>query len=391
MTRNDVSHFPLIAGDGGGGSIIDVTDGADRLDALKDADGGAFQSTLGRALSRFRADGVDAPALHSIEQMGQRMDSMLAELREDKALRADAADPNAGLLLREELVHVYEEVLREPGTPTNAMRLFPQDRGVAPGANTHRVKRLYKSGRAVVFRGVGQNIPIVGMSQKTMDFPVRHYVTSFLWTLWEEASAGFANFALVRELLETARDVINEFLNLMSWFGSEEDGVYGVFNYPWLPEALAFEDFGPGFSASTLDILAELHRMADYVADQTKSTVRVDRMVTSGRIRRWLFNTPMSVDNSKSIGAMFLEAQSNITAVEEAWECQGVGPAGSDAMLFYRADRRGIQNVMVQGFTTLPAERRGFSNRVYAYASHGGVVLRDPISCVLFWLTYLSA
>ena len=79
-------------------------------------------------------------------------------------------------------------------------------------------------------------IPRVGWSQQEETFPVKYYVTSFLTNMFDSMSLDMVNISDVAEKLRIARDIINEFANMMTWYGSDAHQLYGVLNYPWLPK-----------------------------------------------------------------------------------------------------------------------------------------------------------
>lgn len=357
------------------GSVIDIDTGKSATFS------GPFSSTMGRALAQFRADGVKAPSLYYLQELGTRVDSLVAEISKGRGDAVGGIGPNQGFHLKTELEHIYREVLRETPTPNNALTMIPIDRSVPPGATGHRVQRFYSAGEAAVYRA-GVEIPRVNLARQTELFPVRHYVTSFVINLFERLSAGFANSNMIAELFRTARDVINEFLNLATWFGLENEGIYGVLSYPWLPKALSPITWD---GATPLAELAELNRLVNYPRITHKATVAPDTVITSPRLRSHLHQTPMSADNSKTIAEVFLANQPLISAIDEAWELQDTGPSDTDAILIWKKDRRGFQNVIPQGFAALPAQTVGFDDTTFAYMSHGGVILRDPIGALLAW------
>lgn len=344
------------------------------------------ESRLFNALSRIRAkygDRIDAIDRYRM----QRHSEIVVE-----DTRNDAADPKQGLFFARQLEHIYAEVLQEPRPMLNAMRLFGIDTTVPPGAKYHTIRRVYADGEAAVYSGRGQNIPRVGMSKKEETFPVRHYVTSFVLDIFEMASGMFANISLATELLRIARDVIEEFINWQTWYGDTENGLYGVLNYPWIRKKVIATPFNE--TSDPDEILRELHRFVNFPSDSQRQAFKPNVLVLSGRVLNYLSQTPRSDTSDTTILEHFLKNSKTIERVEEANELQnddsepipGV-PPGLDAMLAYRDDRRGIQNVMPQTFTTLPTQEMGFEQVTFAYASHGGVIMRDVGNNIIGYVT----
>lgn len=323
-------------------------------------------------------------------EMAARVDSALKRAHEiasgrGEQVRFDAFSASAGLHMARQLEHIYSEVLREPFPVQNAMTLFPMDTSVPPGAKTHTVRRVYQDGEVAVYRGGTTPIPRVGVSQQERTFPIRHYVTSFVYSLFEQLSSAFANTGLVAELLRTARDLMQEFLNQKTWYGDEVNGIYGVLNYPWLSKKVVATPFDG--SADPDDVIAELNALVNYPKRVSKATLKPDTLVTSIRVRDYLMNTRMGTVSDTTIGEYWLRTNSQgIKSIEEAWELEGVGPGGTDGMLAYRKDRLGVVNVVPQSFTTLPVQSLGFEDTTFAYMSHGGILMRDVGNNILGWI-----
>lgn len=339
-----------------------------------------FRAALSGFLGAAERAGINIHKHRQAVNAG-RIDSMLAQ-----GGRRDSFSPDAGLHMSRQLEHVYTEILREEYPKQNAFELFPVDSSVPPGARTHTVRRLYQDGEASVYRA-GQPVPMVEVSQQEEQFPVRHLVNGFVLSIFEMASSGFAGTNEAAELLKTARDVIMEYANLLFWHGSTTHKVYGVTNYPWLPKrvmAIAIND-----DSAADDILASLNDLANFPTNNTKGVLAPDTIATSPRIINYLFTRLRSAvaTSDTTIGEQFLRNQKRIKGIEEAHELQGAGPGGSDGILCYRRDRRGINIVIPQGFTTLPVQSLGFDEITHGYMSIGGAIMRDVGNNILGWAT----
>lgn len=370
--------------------------------AVLDAKSGAplgkssILSVISMAVAQY-GERIDSVAKHRIQANARKLDSLVAQMqvrmdsstRETvndglKRKRNDAFDAAGALFMSRQLEHRYADVLREEFPAQNAFTLFPTDQSVPPGARTHTVTRLYQDGEAAVYRG-GQEIPRVGISQQEEQFPVRHYVTSFEYDIFSMMSANFANFALAAELLRTARDIINEFANLKTWYGDDVNGIKGVLNYPWLNKKLVATPFTD--ASATDSIMGELRDLANYPTSVSKAVYSPNRCVTSPRIKDYILGRARSTNSDKTIGEYFTSTNAYIKQIDAAWELQGVGPGGTDGILMYRDDRLGIANVIVQPFTTLPVEQEDYRFVTNCYMSHGGVIMRNSLNNILGWVT----
>lgn len=342
------------------------------------------QARLAAHARRF--DSIVSDLRTANPEAARRVDSAWQTARAGRRDAAGGASATAGFHFARQLEHVYADVLREDFPVPNAFELFPVDSTVPVGARTHTVRRIYSEGDAAVYRGGQTPIPRVTLSQKEEQFPVRHYVTSFVYSLFEQLSSAFANTALVAELLRVARDVLMEFANQKTWYGDKEHGIKGVLDYKWLPKKIVATPFDG--TAAPDDVIAALNALGNFPAERSKSTMRPTTFATSTRVKNYLMNTPRSSTTDTTIGEFWLKTNTlGIKEIQDAWELQGVGPGGTDGALFYRRDRRGIANVIVQQFTTLPVQSLGFEDTTFAYLSHGGVVMRDVGNNILGWVT----
>lgn len=374
--------------------------------ALAVGDAASFSTRFENHLTQVITSnpGKNPIAQARLDAHAKRFDSLYVQIRQsspDAARRIDSAwmeakrrdsasNPSAGFHLARQLEHIYADVLREEFPVQNAFELFPIDNSVPVGARTHTVRRLYSHGSAAVYRGGQTPVPRVTLSQQEEQFPVRHYVTSFVYSLFEQLSSAFANSNMVAELLREARDILLEFANQKSWYGDANNGIYGVLNYPWLPKKIVATPFDG--TATPDDVIAALNALGNFPQQNSRSTMRPDTLVMSTRIKNYLFDTPRSSGSDLSIGAWWIANNAlGIKQILDAWELQAVGPGGTDAILFYRRDRRGITNVIVQNVTTLPVQTLGFEDTTFGYMSHGGIVMRDVGNNILGWVTPAAA
>lgn len=353
-----------------------------------------FDARLDGILADLRRRGRTL-GVHRRAENAARFDSLLRKLH-DEGYRFDSLahrmdSGQNGLHLARDLDHRYAEVLREAYPRKNGFLLFPVDSSVPVGARTHTVSRLYSTGSAKVYRA-GESIPRVGVSQAEEQFPIRHYVTSFGYSLFDALSAGFANFPLAAELLRTARDVMEEFANRMIWYGSTSDGIYGVLSYPWLDKAVdGVANFYEDGAVSADDLIDRLNYWLDWSKNNSSATFSPNAVAMSPRVRNFLAGKRRANTDTSAL-KWWLDNKASgygISTVSEAWELQSPTGAPSslyDGILFYRNDRQGIANVVPAGFTTLPVQENGFDSTTYAYMSHGGVIMRNVGNNLLVWV-----
>lgn len=382
-----------------GSSVLPI--GAHAIDAAQFE--GALLRTLGGApgsYARFAAGRARANAL-KLDSLAKefrggltpedlpRFDSAMATLKRtmrSDSDRADAFTASSGFFMARQLEHIYAEVLKEPTAPNSALEIFPMNTTSVPlGAKTHTVRRMYGEGEVAVYRGGNAGIPRVGLTQQEESFPVRYYVTAFGYSIFDQFSADFANVAMLQDHMTVARDAILEFINWKTWYGDTSNGIYGIVNYPYLAKKVIATAFDG--SASADDVLEELNRLANWPQEQSKGRLKPNAVVTSDRVRNYLMTTPRASGSDETIGSYFLKTNTlGIKQILAAWELAGAGPSSTDGILFFRADARGIDNVVPALFTALPVQADGYDQLTYCFAAHGGVVMRDAGANIMGWV-----
>ena len=217
----------------------------------------------------------------------------------------DAADHNAGLFLAQELTSRAARALEQPRKKLSGLEIFPVNTEVKPGAINHTISRVEERGKATVFRGAGQRpISRVTLAQKESIFPVRHFVDAFDFSLFEQNSANFANFAMFDRGVSAARRAIDEVENEFIWSGSALDGLYGVLNYPHLDKVA----IATSFSASAdVDVMcSEVLKLIQYAENNSGMVFQSDSVAISHKLWNFLDRTRIkdSTGNGSSMTAL---------------------------------------------------------------------------------------
>lgn len=352
------------------------SDGEDKLHRL------ALARANSAEVMRLDASGVnpaDRPlARYDAAVKGLNAASAAASVAEFNALAGSRLDADGlGIAFANDLAHVYSEVLREE-RPVNTARSFPLDTSVPAAAQEHIVRRLSSTGSAGFHRAGNENEHDVSHKQVEQRFPVRTIKTGFSWDMFDEQAASFANFQLVRESARTAREAIDDFLNGVIWNGSEEDGVYGILTYPWLPKKVSTLAF-TGVPADSRTHLAELNAWTNYAPFASKGRMSPTHVRMTPRFKAYLSETIMGTSSQIAGGSLlqaYLNAHPEIT-IETSWELENAGGDGVDGVFFYRKERNSICVVIPQDVTNMPIERKGFTSSQTMYMRYGGVVMRN--------------
>lgn len=373
--------------------------------ALVEWSGGNIQPRLSLAAEQSRMDGRAAPGLLTIQSLHlmalaagtsnpaaqSRIDSIYGSRDTPiyapgdwrgacDSMRADAGSPStsSGLLFARDLEYIYSRVSEEKVAGLNALALFGIDSTVPVGATSHTVRRFGDAGEASFYKA-GQGVPTVSLAAVEESFGVAHLVAGLEIDFFEALSHGFAGLREYERKLRAVRKVIDRMLNRIAWYGSKEFGLYGILNYPHVVKRLFAETIDAPTTAAEFDaMLAAFNAIANRAAEAHKETAAPNRMVTSPRIMRFMAQTHHPQYNT-SLMDQFLRDQALINRVESAWELQAAGPSSTDVILLFDdrdPDSRPTLEV-VQPFATLPIQNDGFSQKQVAYATTGGMVIRD--------------
>jgi len=350
-----------------------VDGGSDTAELWNDADKSTLDSTGTDARRyRYRQNATALDRFAAKPKTSLNIDG--ASLTNDGAPVSSKAK-----FLARELEHVYNEVIEEEYAPNNALEYFPTERVVPPGAETHRVEKEEYQGEVKV-RGEGRkdDLPDGGdYSKVSTQFNILTYVSSIQLDFFEQQAGDFVGENIRAKMERAVRQAFGDFLNEKTLFGSDRHGLYGAWNYPWLPETqipLTLEQ-----STNPEAILYEFNRIPRKINSQTKQRFSPTALLTSPRVRDYLSETYRSGTTDESLLEAFLSKNSYIDSVEVAHECREEGPNGEDIMFFFRpGDSMSVVNVIPQGVEMLPMQERSFNMFVPMYMKHGGVIQRKP-------------
>lgn len=337
--------------------------------------------------SAFRRAQAKAIAQHGENTLAPRkfyqdhMDARLKQVAQDPALKGLRLDD--GFHQARQLEFIKPTVLEEKYAIPTAMSLFPVDSSVPVGARTFTVRRASEYGEAAIYRG-GAPIPQVNLGMVEETFQVKHLVIGYRLDLFESQSSSFAGTDVRGRKLRAMRNIMLRRYNDLAWFGNEASAIKGVLNYPYLPKAASAYAYNG--SAAADDVLADLHRWANWATDNSDDVFAPDTLAVSPRVYNYLMTKVRSATTDTTIGKMFLESSPNIVNIVSAPELRGISGASTDGMLFYKNDIESINHVLVQPFTVLPVETNNFEESVVAYMSFGGVTMPDAGNNLLVYV-----
>ena len=289
----------------------------------------------------------------------------------------------------QELEFLYAQILDEVTPPNNAMVAFDADRSVPFGARTFRIRRRQSAGQAALYKGQGvASIPTVNSGIVDESASVHYLVTSVNVSIFDIAAGDFAGRSRLQEDLRSARLIMDQTYNKLTWEGADGVLLPGIFNHPYLAK---LEPATPFTSASSADdILAALNAIVNYPAEASGGAFMPTNVAMGIKLKNFLVNTRVGSADSKSIWTYWMENNTiglTPAKVVTARELDASGPGGTTGLIAYRKDQMGLRHVLVRDFTPLPLQAAGFEQTVYCMMALGGVRMEDAGCNVLAWVT----
>lgn len=336
-----------------------------------------LDSLSGPNLAKTRVSAEGVSVLFNTENHSRERAERVMAINE---ARLDSLAPNKGFHLARELEYAYQAVIEQKRPELKGLSLIPTDSEVPAGAMSYKITSEDMTGSARYHRGEGYTIPRAGVTRDEELRPVRHIITGFELDMFELQASNFAGTNIRAKFQRAARRAMDEFLNEKVWLGSDEDDVYGILTYPFVPKTSSSVTISDATAAE--DILAELIRLAQLQFINSKEVFSPDTLALPTRQYEYIKSTQINTAGpTQTILEAFLRDNGHVNEVQSIPFLRSQGAGGTDVALFFkRNDAMAAANVIPTQFTMLPAETNGFSIFVPCYMSHGGVRMWYPLN-----------
>lgn len=309
-----------------------------------------------------------------------RLDSVVnvlqtLDVRHDSGRRWDAGE--SAFLVRE-LEHVISTVYETVYQEYRARRFIPVDNSVPSGASSYVYKVWDHFGMAKILHSYADDLPLVGRLAKEFPAPIRGIGNGFAWSIQDIRAALFARRNLNNELLLVARRTAEARVDAIAAFGDAAFGLAGFLNHPNV--TLTPPVTGNWATATPLQILQDMNTLATAVSTLSKRTYTADTMLLDETSWDIVTQTPMSVDNTKTIIKTFLENSTNVRNID-VWpslnlaDAAGTGPRA----VAYARTPEVASLVIPQEFETFPPQAKNLSFFVPCHLRCGGISMKYPI------------
>ncbi len=266
-----------------------------------------------------------------------------------------------------------------------ARSLFPVSSEAGPGAETIKYEQFDMVGMAKVITSYADDLPRADVKGKEFISVVRSLGASYGYSVQEIRAAKFAGKPLEQRRANAAKRAILQKENSVALMGSSEHGILGFLNHPNISSTTVAAD-GTGstttFATKTpAQILRDLHKLANFVVENTKSVEQADTMLLPVAQFNYIFATPWSTTgDGKTIGKLFLEQSPYIKNIDWLNELKGIGAGSTDRMMVYKKDADHITLEIPQDFEQFEPENRSLEFVVPCHSRVGGVLIYYPLS-----------
>ncbi len=341
------------------------------------------ESTLDLAYAQFGLRHQDSAAGRLDAAPAEYTERYLLNAAADKGVltRKDAESRIDSFFLQRELTAIGREVETQYERP-KLLEAVPVDTTVAPGAKFFTASRISEFGEPAVWID-GMKVPQVELAREEEVKQVIHLIIGASFSLTDMMAAQFSGKPLESLKVRAMQRSIQIKLNRMVAFGHAPTNTYGLLTHPYIPKLTSAVDFDGSESVQTE--VNEISRMIHYAKANNKDAFESLDALVSARVHdRWA-NTQLT---GTGLTLLQFVKQNNpqIRRWVPCWEFQGVGPSGTDALMFTRLEEDSISYVQPQGFTLIPGAADGLSQKMYGLASYGGVQAHMAANSNIHWV-----
>lgn len=259
-----------------------------------------------------------------------------------------------------------------------------------PGAQEIVYKTYDKRGKAKLITGNSSDIPRVDVDGKENRIPVREIADSFGYTDREIKAAQMGMVPLEQMRASAARQVIEQEMNYLSWFGKAAAGLKGFFS-SGLIDTSAAADIGGGVtvwsSKSAAQILADVNTAFSAVFEGTNGVERANRLGLP--LAQWNLITTTNVGTGTDTtiaqyiikNSPFLTSMDQIMAIPELANAANSGT--EDVLIVWTKSPDKVQIEIPMDVTFEAPERRGLEYIVIAHAFFAGMNMYYPKSAYI--------
>jgi hypothetical protein len=306
-----------------------------------------------------------------------RLDSMIRQLLGDIRL-----DTNNTVMLREQLTSVRNQAIEIQFPEYKARDYIPLKRETNTGAEFVEFQILERQGRSKIVADYAKDFPRIGLVGTSHIGKIKSLGASYGFSVQEMRNAAFAGVPLSARLATAAKQAMIAEENQIAWFGNQANRIYGVFDNPNIPRALA--PAGVGGIAWELktpnEIIADMNQIVNGVSTNSLGVFSANVLLLPLSAYNLITSTPRSAVSDTTIYDWFLRNNPYIQKIDALNELEGASTTGNRMAMAYKLDRNVLELDVPQDFEIFPEQTEGMEMKYPCHSRIAGVHIYQPLA-----------
>lgn len=313
--------------------------------------------------------------------MGARLDFIdRVWLRLELQRRGIRLDAGETAMLARQLEFVYARTYDVKYAELKARRFIPIDTSVDPGAEFFTYRQWDQFGMAKIIANYADDLPRVDVLAKEYPAPIKSLGVSYGYSIQDLRRSAMAGAQLDTKRALATRRANEQAVDDIAAFGNADAGLGGFTNNANVP--LVAPDNAPWSSATPLEIIADMNKLADAIVAATLETFEPDTLLLDTASFGIINSTPMSStgDSDNTILQFFLKNTPYIRNVDQWGKLTDAGAAGVTRLVCYKRDPEVLELVIPQEYEQFPPQARNLEFVIPTHSRIGGVSVRYPLA-----------
>jgi len=299
-------------------------------------------------------------------------------------------DDNQSIFFARELEYIKSRSYDIEYPMLKATQVIPVSTEAGPGAESITYQQFDKLGIAKIISNYADDLPRADVKGKEFTVPVRSVGSSYGYNVQEIRASQFAGKGLEQRRANAARRAVEQRINNIGFYGSEEDGLQGLFNNPNVTRVAVDENAGATstkWADKTPDeILADMNNLVNGIVEITNGVEAPNTLLLPIEQYTYITSTARSSTSDTTILQYFLTNNPFIQSVEWLNELKGAGlgagglAAGEDMMIAYDKSSDKLTFEIPQPFEQFAPQEDGLEFKIATHARVSSVIIYYPLS-----------
>lgn len=269
------------------------------------------------------------------------------------------------------------------------LRTFvPKDGSIPSGAESFTYRSWDWRGMAKIVESHSDDLPTVSILGKEVPSPIKSLGAAYGYSIQDVRAAALMGVPLDAKKGAAVRRVIENAIEEIGAEGNADANLPGFINNSNVP---LITNATSGFTGdwlnpatTALEILADLHLIANTVATQSKHIHSADTMIVPASHYLHIATKPISdLQPENTVLKVFLATNPTVRFVDQWHYLDDADEAGTGPrVVCYERNPEVLGLVVPQEFEQLPAQPKNLGFHIPCHARIGGVQIRYPLGMV---------